>query len=85
MRVMAHEWADRGITVNAIAPGYIETPLTKDYLDQANTREKLSKLVPYGRLGSVEEVVGPTLFLCSDLAKFITGHVLYVDGGRTLV
>jgi NAD(P)-dependent dehydrogenase (short-subunit alcohol dehydrogenase family) len=85
MRVMAAEWAADGITVNAIAPGYVETPLTKDYLERPGVREGLTSLVPAGRLGKPEEVVGPALFLASEPASFVTGHVLYVDGGRTLV
>ncbi len=85
MRVMAAEWASRGVTVNAIAPGYIETPLTRDYLERPGIREGLEALVPAGRLGVVDDVVGPVLFLSSRHASFVTGHVLYVDGGRTLV
>jgi NAD(P)-dependent dehydrogenase (short-subunit alcohol dehydrogenase family) len=85
MRVMAREWAPRGVTVNAVAPGYIETPLTRHHLEEGTVRESLTALVPAGRLGTPEEVVGPVLFLASDLAAFVTGHVLYVDGGRTLV
>jgi NAD(P)-dependent dehydrogenase (short-subunit alcohol dehydrogenase family) len=85
MRVMAHEWAADGVGVNAIAPGYVETPLTGEYLKKPGTRDALTALVPAGRLGTPEEVVGPTLFLASDLASFVTGQVLYVDGGRTLV
>lgn len=85
MRVMAAEWAASGVTVNAIAPGYIETPLTADYLAKPGVRDDLVRLVPAGRLGVPSEVVGPVLFLASPHAKFITGHVLYIDGGRTLV
>lgn len=85
MRVMAAEWASSGVTVNAVAPGYIETPLTADYLAKPGVREDLVSLVPAGRLGVPAEVVGPVLFLSSDHAQFITGHVLYIDGGRTLV
>ncbi|MCU1415514.1 MAG: Glucose 1-dehydrogenase [Microbacteriaceae bacterium] len=85
MRVMAAEWAKSGVTVNAVAPGYIETPLTADYLAKPGVREDLISLVPAGRLGVPSEVVGPVLFLSSDHAQFITGHVLYIDGGRTLV
>jgi len=85
MRVMAAEWAGRGVTVNAIAPGYIETSLTSDYLKKPGVREDLVRLVPAGRLGVPDEVVGPMLFLSSAHAGFITGHVLYIDGGRTLV
>ena len=85
MRVMAAEWAGSGVTVNAVAPGYVETPLTADYLAQPGIREGLQSLVPAGRLGVPAEVVGPVLFLASPHASFITGHVLYIDGGRTLV
>jgi gluconate 5-dehydrogenase len=85
MRVMAAEWAGSGVTVNAVAPGYIETPLTAGYLAQPGVREGLVGMVPAGRLGAPGEVVGPVLFLASPHASFITGHVLYIDGGRTLV
>jgi gluconate 5-dehydrogenase len=85
LRVMAREWAAHGVTVNAVAPGYIETDLTKDYLDAGDHRESLQSLVPAGRLGRPEEVADAVTFLASDRARFITGQVLYIDGGRTLV
>jgi gluconate 5-dehydrogenase len=85
MRVMAAEWACHGVTVNAVAPGYVETPLTAGYLEQPGVREDMVRLVPAGRLGTAAEVVGPILFLSSPHAAFMTGHVMYVDGGRTLV
>jgi NAD(P)-dependent dehydrogenase (short-subunit alcohol dehydrogenase family) len=84
-RVAAHESAADGVTVNTVAPGYTETNLTTDYLKGEATRRALISLVPAGRLGNVEDVVGPTLFLASERARFVTGHVLVVDGGRTLV
>jgi len=85
LRVMAREWARHGVTVNAVAPGYIETDLTKAYLDIDDHRESLESLVPAERLGHPEEVADAVTFLASDRARFITGQVLYVDGGRVLV
>ncbi|MEU4240675.1 SDR family NAD(P)-dependent oxidoreductase [Actinoplanes sp. NPDC026619] len=85
IRVMAREWAEHGVTVNAVAPGYIETDLTKDHLDKDGNREALEALVPAQRLGVPEEVADAVTFLASDRAGFITGQVLYVDGGRVLV
>jgi gluconate 5-dehydrogenase len=84
-RVMAREWAAHGVTVNAVAPGYIETDLTKDYLERGNNRESLESLVPAERLGRPAEIADAVTFLASDRAAFITGQVLYVDGGRILV
>lgn len=85
MRVMAAEWAASGVAVNALAPGYVETPLTAAYLEKPGVRDGLERLVPAGRLGSPQDIVGPALFLSSPRASFVTGHVLYIDGGRTLV
>jgi gluconate 5-dehydrogenase len=85
LRVMAREWAPFGVTVNALAPGYIETPLTVGHLSAPGKREELENLVPAGRLGTPDELTGPALFLSSVHAGFVTGHVMYIDGGRTLV
>jgi gluconate 5-dehydrogenase len=85
-RVMAHEYAAHGVTVNAIAPGYMDTELTRQYLaDHPGRREQLIELIPAGRFARVDEVVGPVLFLCSRQASFVTGTVLYIDGGRSVV
>jgi gluconate 5-dehydrogenase len=85
LRVMAREWAASGVTVNALAPGYIETPLTAGELAKPGKRADLESLVPAGRLGTPDELTGPALFLSSRHAGFVTGHVMYIDGGRTLV
>ena len=84
-RVMAREWAAHGVTVNAVAPGYTETDLTRAHLDKPGVRAGLTALVPAGRLGTVADLAGPILFLCSAQSAFVTGHVMYADGGRTLV
>jgi NAD(P)-dependent dehydrogenase (short-subunit alcohol dehydrogenase family) len=85
-RVMAHEYAADGVTVNAVAPGYMETALTNAYLE-ANPakKEALLGLIPAGRFGQLDEVVGPVLFLSSAHAGFINGQILYIDGGRSVV
>ncbi len=86
MRVIAHEYAVHGVTANAVAPGYMDTELTRRYLtDNPDKRQALVELIPAGRFGTLQEVVDPVLFLCSPRASFITGQVLYIDGGRTIV
>jgi gluconate 5-dehydrogenase len=86
MRVIAHEYAVHGITANAVAPGYMDTELTRRYLsDNPDKRQALIELIPAGRFGTLQEVVDPVLFLCSPRASFITGQVLYIDGGRTII
>lgn len=86
MRVIAHEYAVHGVTANAVAPGYMDTELTRRYLtEHPDKRQALIELIPAGRFGSLQEVVDPVLFLCSPRASFITGQVLYIDGGRTIV
>jgi 3-oxoacyl-[acyl-carrier protein] reductase len=76
---VAKEVGSRGITVNAVAPGFIETRLTEVLTDEM--KQLLLKQTPLGRFGSPEDVAGAVSFLASDAASFITGHVLTVDGG----
>jgi 3-oxoacyl-[acyl-carrier protein] reductase len=76
---VAREVASRGITVNAVAPGFIETDMTDAMTDKA--REAVVSAVPMGRVGSPEDVAGAVVFLLSERAAYMTGQVLCVDGG----
>ena len=80
-RVLAVEWAPYGILVNAIAPAYIETDLTKGLQRNPKLRDDLIRQVPLGRLGKPAEIVGAAIYLASDAASYVTGHILNVDGG----
>ena len=84
-RTLALEVAHRGITVNAIAPGLIETPMTKPLIDKMETSErKIGARVPMGRAGKPDEVGALVAFLCSQDAAYITGTTITIDGGRSL-
>jgi 3-oxoacyl-[acyl-carrier protein] reductase len=78
-KTIAREYAQRGINVNAIAPGYIETPMTEALPEKA--KEELKKLIPMERLGKPEDVAEAALFLVSEESSYITGQVLNVNGG----
>ncbi|MBA4686036.1 MAG: 3-oxoacyl-[acyl-carrier-protein] reductase [Candidatus Galacturonibacter soehngenii] len=78
----ARELASRGITVNAVAPGFIETDMTQ-VLSEA-VREQATKQIPLGRFGKVEEIANMVCFLASDKANYITGQVISVDGGMAM-
>ncbi len=76
---VAREVASRGITANAVAPGFIETDMTAAMTAQA--REAVTSQIPLGRVGLPEDIAGVVAFLCSDAAAYITGQVVAVDGG----
>jgi NAD(P)-dependent dehydrogenase (short-subunit alcohol dehydrogenase family) len=78
---LAVAWAEDGIRVNAIAPGWIETPMTAPARADAARNRAILERTPLGRWGTPDDIVGPALFLASDAARFITGAVLVVDGG----
>ena len=82
-RGMATDWAKHGLQVNAIAPGYFETPLNQALVDDPAFSEWLAKRTPAGRWGKVDELVGAAVFLAGDASSFVNGHTLYVDGGIT--
>jgi 2-deoxy-D-gluconate 3-dehydrogenase len=82
-KALAVEWAPEGITVNAVAPTFIRTPLTEPMLDDPEFRDEVLRRIPAGKIGEVEDVIGAVAFLASDAAALVTGHVLAVDGGWT--
>lgn len=82
-RTLAREWADRGVRVNAVCPGYTETEMTTAMLAVDHIRAEILSQTPLGRLATMDEVVAPVLFLLSDEASYITGAALLVDGGMT--
>lgn len=81
---LAIAWADRGIRVNAIAPGWIETAMTQPLVEDAARRQAILDRTPLGRWGKPEDVAGAALFLCSPAAAFITGTILPIDGGYSI-
>ena len=82
-RSLALEWADRGVRVNAVCPGYVRTPFIKPLTDDDARRTFIEERTPLGRLAEPEEIVGPVVFLASDAASYVTGSTLFVDGGFT--
>jgi len=81
-RAVAKELASRNVLVNAVAPGYIDTELTRDLSD--DVKQALQAAIPLERLGTAADVAGAVLFLASDFASYITGQVLVVDGGMVM-
>ncbi|MCC7049157.1 MAG: glucose 1-dehydrogenase [Alphaproteobacteria bacterium] len=82
-RALAVEWARHKIRVNAIAPGYIETDINRDFL-ASPAGQSIAKKVPMRRFGRPEDLEGPLLLLCSPASAYITGTVITVDGGQTV-
>ncbi|MDN3523202.1 2-dehydro-3-deoxy-D-gluconate 5-dehydrogenase KduD [Halomonas ramblicola] len=80
-RLLANEWAAHGITVNAIAPGYMATDNTQALRDDPTRSAEILGRIPAGRWGTPEDLAGAVIFLCSDAAAYVNGHALAVDGG----
>jgi 2-dehydro-3-deoxy-D-gluconate 5-dehydrogenase len=84
-RVLAIEWARHGITVNAIAPTFVNTPLVAALLQSEEIRQEVVSRIPLGRLAEPEDIVGAVLYLASPAAAMVTGHTLVIDGGWTAI
>ena len=82
-RVLAAEWAERNVRVNAIAPGYFSTPMTDGLQRSERWNRRITQRVPMRRFAQPEELVSSVLYLASDASSFVTGTTLYVDGGWT--
>ena len=78
-KTVAREYAGRRITVNAVAPGFIETAMTE--VLPGNIKEEMKKIIPLGRFGSVDDIANAALFLASPESGYITGQVIHVNGG----
>ena len=82
-RTLACEWAKHNVLVNAIAPTVVETELTKDLLADVEYAKTMKARIPMGRWAVPEDIVGPAIFFASDASSFVTGQILYIDGGVT--
>ena len=82
-RALAVEWAQHGIRVNAIAPGYFETDLNREYL-RSDYAQTMIKRIPFRRTGELTELDGPLLLLCSDAGSYMSGTVVSVDGAHAV-
>jgi len=80
-RALSSEWAARGIRVNGIGPGYFRTALTEVFYADEDWQRRMLGQIPLRRFGRLEDLGGAVVFLCSDAAAYITGQILYIDGG----
>jgi 3-oxoacyl-[acyl-carrier protein] reductase len=83
-RTLGQAWAPDGIRVNGIAPGFVDTKLTKETVDHPKRMDAALARIPIGRLGTPDDMGGVVLFLASPLAAFVVGQIIIVDGGRLL-
>jgi NAD(P)-dependent dehydrogenase (short-subunit alcohol dehydrogenase family) len=82
-RVLALEWAGQGVTVNAICPGPFGTEMNRPLMNDPEKYAAFVAKIPLGRWGDLHEIAGATVFLASDASSFVTGSLLFVDGGWT--
>ena len=83
VKSLAVELASRDVTVNAVAPGWVDTEMVADVLDTEG-RDRIAKAIPIGRVATPRDIAGPIVFLCSELARHVTGEILNVNGGSVL-
>lgn len=84
VRVLGREWAQDGVNINAIGPAMTETGMTAAHLDDPLRRAAALSVIPMGRFGTPDDLIGAVIYLLSPAGAFVTGQTLYVDGGRTL-
>jgi gluconate 5-dehydrogenase len=84
-RAMTAEWARHGLTINALAPGYIHTEMTQKLVDDASFNEWILGRTPAHRWGTPADLVGPAVWLAGDGSAFVNGQVIFIDGGMTVV
>ena len=82
-KAMAVELGPTGVRVNALAPTFIETPMTRPMLDDSDFKEFVQKMIPLGKVGQPNDVAVAALYLASDVSAMVTGHSLRIDGGWT--
>ncbi len=80
-KALSNEWAAKGVNVNAIAPGYIETEMNTALLKDEGRLKSISERIPAGRWGKPEDFGGSVVYLCGRASAYVSGHVLVVDGG----
>ncbi len=80
-KALALEWAPYNIYVNAIAPGYVKTSIVQHLLQDPGKYETVLSKIPLGRFAETEDLIGPAVFLASEASNYVTGHILFVDGG----
>ncbi len=85
VKSLSTELASAGIYVNSVAPGWVDTDMSRPAIDDPRSGEEIRSTIPLGRVGTPEEIAAPVLFLCTEYASFITGEIFNVNGGAVLV
>jgi 3-oxoacyl-[acyl-carrier protein] reductase len=83
VKSLAPELGKRGVTVNSVAPGWVDTEMCEQPFSNGG-RERIAATIPVGRIAAPRDIAGPIVFLCSDLARHITGEIVNVNGGSVL-